>query len=129
MVLLPGVSCSPMPRCRPADFTEFTVNMESMTRQQKAKRFLLMTENPSGEFNLSFTGGSGAPRTSGTANIYSRLTMHKGVMLWFENLKSFIQNFASEQTFQIPPNKCHIVSALFFLSSWLPFNVLLLQQT
>ena len=83
MVLLPGVSCSQMPRCRPA---EFTVTMESITRQQKAKRFLLLTENPSGEFNLSFTGGSGAPGTSGIANIYSRLTMHKGVMLWFENL-------------------------------------------
>ncbi|XP_058954770.1 uncharacterized protein [Pocillopora verrucosa] len=60
---LPGIWCSPMPRCRPTDFTEFTVNMESMARQHKAKRFLLITENLSGEFSLSFTGSRGATGT------------------------------------------------------------------
>lgn len=60
---LPGIWCSPMPRCRPTDFTEFTVNMESMARQHKAKRFLFITENLSGEFSLSFTGSRGATGT------------------------------------------------------------------
>ena len=123
MVLLPGVSCSPMPRCHPTNLIEYRMTIESMTRQHKAKRFLLMTENLSGEFNLSFTGGDRAPGTGEITNTYSRLTIHKGVMLWFENLKNFIQNFSSEQTFKFLLNKCHIVSALFFLSSSLPFNV------
>lgn len=63
MVLLPGVSCSPMPRCHPTNLIEYRMTIESMTRQHKAKRFLLMTENLSGEFNLSFTGGDRAPGT------------------------------------------------------------------
>lgn len=63
MVLLPGVSCSPMPRCHPANLIEYRMTIESMTRRHKAKRFLLMTENLSGEFNLSFTGGDRAPGT------------------------------------------------------------------
>ena len=89
---LPGILGSPMPRCRPTDFTEFTVTMESMARQHKAKRFLLITENLSGEFSLSFTGSRGATGTSEMTDIYSILIMHKGVMSWFENLKNFIQN-------------------------------------
>ena len=95
MVFLPGIWCSPMPRCRPADFREFTVTIESMARQHKAKRSFLITENLSGEFSLSFTGSRGATGTSEMTDIYSILIMHKVVMSWFENLKNFIQNFSS----------------------------------
>ena len=99
---LPGILGSPMPRCRPTDFTEFTVTMESMARQHKAKRFLLITENLSGEFSLSFTGSRGATGTSEMTDIYSILIMHKGVMSWFENLKNFIQTFQVQKRLESP---------------------------
>lgn len=63
IVLLPWVSCSPTSQCGSTKSTEYTVTVESMARQQKAKRFLLITQNLSGEFMVSFTGRRGASGT------------------------------------------------------------------
>ena len=106
---LPGIWCSPMPRCRPTDFTEFTVNMESMARQHKAKRFLSITENLSGEFSLSFTGSRGATGTSEMTDIYSILIMHKVVMSWFDNLKNFIQTFQVQKRLRLESPSLNVI--------------------
>ena len=109
MVFLPGIWCSPMPRCRPTDFREFTVTIESMARQHKAKRFLSITENLSGEFSLSFTGSRGATGTSEMTDIYSILIMHKVVMSWFDNLKNFIQTFQVQKRLRLESPSLNVI--------------------
>ncbi|PFX20009.1 hypothetical protein AWC38_SpisGene15535 [Stylophora pistillata] len=81
MVFLPWVSCSPISQCSP---TEFSVTVESMARHQKAKRFLLITENLNGEFSLSFTGRKGA---SGTKFICKRECSGQNLMYSFRPSK------------------------------------------
>lgn len=101
IVLLPWVSCSPTSQCGSTTPAVFTVTVESMGRQQKAGRFLLVTEKPSGKFDLSFTGRRGAPGTkfilkmgcSGRNLVYTlRLSKKPDFILAVENGQLAVKN-------------------------------------